>query len=57
MDLTEHATRNRAQWNEWANDYVAPAEANWSASEPTWGIWGIPEPEAKVFGDGGIEQW
>jgi SAM-dependent methyltransferase len=57
MDLTEHASRNRAQWDEWARNYVEPARRNWAADEPSWGIWGIPERDARLFGDGGIEQW
>ena len=52
MDLTEHAARNRAQWNEWATDYVAPAERNWATSTASWGIWGIAEAKDRVFGDG-----
>jgi SAM-dependent methyltransferase len=58
MDLTEHATRNRAQWNEWADQYVEPAERQWAPDhEPSWGIWDIPEAEVRLFGDGGIARW
>jgi SAM-dependent methyltransferase len=57
MDLTEHAARNRAQWDEWATEYVEPARRNWAASEPTWGIWQIPEADAQLFGTPGIERF
>lgn len=57
MDLTEHARRNRAQWNTWAADYVEPARRNWPTSTPTWGMWDIPEAQANIFGDVGIGRW
>jgi SAM-dependent methyltransferase len=57
MDLTEHATRNRAQWNEWAAGYVASAERSWAAAEPTWGIWDLPESEVGMLGPGGVSRW
>ena len=54
MQLTEHAERNRAQWNEWAPDYVTSAETNWATPEVSWGLWDIPEADAQVFGAEGI---
>ena len=58
MKLTKHATRNRAQWNTWADDYVASAERNWAPdAKVSWGIWDIPETEAKLFGPAGIERF
>ncbi len=48
-DATDHVARNRAAWNEWAGDFVAPGERNWAADEPSWGIWGIPESELHVL--------
>ena len=57
MDLTEHATRNRAQWNEWAAEYVPSAERNWQPGAPvTWGMWDVPESQVQLFGAGGIER-
>ena len=50
-ELPEHVRRNRAHWDEWAEDYVAPAERNWSADEPTWGIWGVPEADVGMIPD------
>jgi len=57
MDLTEHARRNRAQWNEWAPEYVPAAERHWATGVPTWGMWRIAEADARVFGAAGIERF
>jgi SAM-dependent methyltransferase len=46
-----HVGRNRAAWNEWASDFVAPGERNWAQDEPSWGIWGVPESELHVLPD------
>ena len=45
----EHVLRNRSMWDQWAEEYVEPGVRNWSAAEPVWGIWGIPEAEAGVL--------
>jgi SAM-dependent methyltransferase len=42
-DSPDHVRRNRDVWARWAASYAAPAEASWSSTDPTWGIWGIPE--------------
>lgn len=58
MELTEHATRNQAQWNRWAEDYVAPAERHWAPdADVTWGMWHVPERELQLFGPGGIARF
>jgi len=57
MDLTDHAVRNRAQWDIWADEYVPAAERNWSTGDIRWGIWGISESDAGVFGADGIERF
>jgi SAM-dependent methyltransferase len=49
--LPEHVQKNRAHWDEMASDYVASAERNWADSEPTWGIWGVPETELRLLPD------
>ena len=48
-DLPEHVSRNRAAWDAYAHDYVESGERNWASSEPTWGIWSIPEPDVEMF--------
>ena len=50
-DLPEHVQRNREHWDERAADYLAPGRRNWSTSEITWGIWGIPESEVHLLPD------
>jgi SAM-dependent methyltransferase len=48
-NLPEHVARNRAQWNEWAPDYVREGRRNWEADEPTWGIFSVPEAEVGML--------
>ena len=48
----DHVLRNRAVWDQWASSYAGPGLRHWSAAEPTWGIWGIPETQAGVLPSG-----
>jgi SAM-dependent methyltransferase len=48
-ETPEHVLRNRAEWDRWAANYVAPGLAHWSAAEPHWGIWGVPEARAGLL--------
>ena len=50
-DLPDHVARNREAWDAWAAEYVAPGERSWAATEPAWGIFGIPESVARVLPD------
>jgi SAM-dependent methyltransferase len=50
-ELTDHAARNRAQWDAWATDYAEAGRASWSVADPTWGMWSIPEAELGALGD------
>ena len=50
-ELPEHVVRNRATWDVWAAKYVDPAERGWAQTEPTWGIWDVPEAEVGMFPD------
>jgi len=50
-DLPEHVQRNREHWDERAADYLEPGRRNWSTSEITWGIWGIPESDVHLLPD------
>jgi len=49
-DVSEHVERNRTAWNGFAKDYAEPGRLGWS-SEPHWGIWQIPEKDAKLLPD------
>ena len=48
----DHVLRNRAVWDRWASSYAGPGLRSWSAAEPTWGIWGIPEAQVGVLPPG-----
>ena len=50
-ELPEHVARNRAYWDEQAHDYQEPGRDNWAATEPSWGVWHIPESRAGVLPD------
>jgi SAM-dependent methyltransferase len=49
--LPEHVGLNRAYWTGEAASYVASGRRNWAAAEPSWGIWGVPESEARLLPD------
>jgi SAM-dependent methyltransferase len=46
----DHVLRNRAAWNTWAGEYAAEGHRAWQ-TEPTWGIWRIPEADVRVLPD------
>jgi SAM-dependent methyltransferase len=48
-DLPEHAQRNRAAWDEWADSYAEAGQRNWAADEPSWGVWGVPESQLRML--------
>jgi SAM-dependent methyltransferase len=59
-ELPEHVARNRAYWDDLAQQYVEAGERAWAQEEPTWGIWQVPEAELQIFseqlaGKGAIE--
>jgi len=39
----EHVLANREYWDSMAGDWVSAGERSWAQSEPSWGVWGIPE--------------
>jgi SAM-dependent methyltransferase len=48
-DLPEHVRRNRAYWDDQAARYVEAGRRNWSAAEPSWGVFGVPESDLGVL--------
>jgi SAM-dependent methyltransferase len=51
MELTDHALKNRADWDRKSDSYEA-AHASQLQRHPTgWGCWSIPEAELRVLGD------
>jgi SAM-dependent methyltransferase len=48
-ELPEHVQRNRVAWDLMATDYVETGEHAWKESEPSWGIFSIPESEVGML--------
>jgi SAM-dependent methyltransferase len=51
--LPAHVAANRAAWDEYAAEYVEPAERSWELApgDETWGIYGVPESEVRLLED------
>jgi len=49
--LPEHVRANREAWDRYAEEYVEPGQRHWATTDITWGIWGIPETEVRLFPD------
>jgi SAM-dependent methyltransferase len=45
----DHVPRNVAAWAARQEGETALAQRNWAASEPSWGIFGVPEREAGIL--------
>ncbi len=45
------AERNRAFWDQRADEYQATHREHIGRPEPRWGIWQLPERELQVLGD------
>jgi SAM-dependent methyltransferase len=45
----QHARLNRRYWNKLAKEYAETGRRAWNQDEPTWGIWGIKESEARIL--------
>jgi len=55
IDLPDHVRRNRAVWDRWAPEWVAPGERNWNDAEASWGVWRMPESELRMIE--GVAGW
>lgn len=49
--LTEHARRNRREWDRWSAGYAEPGRRAWGTDVPDWGIWSVPEAELRALPD------
>ena len=50
MELTEHAQRNKAEWEKAAAEYEEDGRRSWAGEKPpSWGIWAIPESEVRAL--------
>ena len=47
----EYVRRNRAHWNASAGVYAEVADVQWARSEPTWGVWSVPESQLRMLPD------
>jgi SAM-dependent methyltransferase len=45
----DHVLRNRVAWDRLAADYAGPGLRNWTAAEPGWGVWNVPEAQLGVL--------
>jgi SAM-dependent methyltransferase len=51
MELSEHARKNRAHWDETADAYQARHRTQLENNRLAWGIWSIPEGEVCALGE------
>jgi SAM-dependent methyltransferase len=50
-ELVDHVGKNRAHWDALAVDYAAAGRRAWAQTEPSWGIWGVPDSDLHVLPD------
>jgi len=48
-ELTDHARRNRAYWDELAEKFEGPGRRLWATDEPEWGIWGVSDEQVGLL--------
>jgi SAM-dependent methyltransferase len=52
VELSEHAARNKAEWEKFAAEYEEGGRRGWAGErEPCWGIWHVPESELRALPD------
>lgn len=49
MSSPDHVRENRDLWDDTAHEWVAMGERAWAGTDPTWGIWGVPEAELEML--------
>eukprot|EP00038_Savillea_parva_P029837 m.73788 g.73788 ORF g.73788 m.73788 type:complete len:271 (+) comp8864_c0_seq1:366-1178(+) len=47
----DHVAENRRHWDAHAAEWVAAGERSWAQTEPTWGIWGVPNSTLPLLPD------
>ena len=50
-DLSAHAARNRAFWDEHADEYQTRHGEFIGRGDPRWGVWQLPDSELGILGD------
>lgn len=48
-ELPDHVRRNREDWDRNAHRWEEPGRSLWSAEEPVWGIWRVPESQVGML--------
>src|SRR4051812_21386948 len=48
-ELPEYVLGNRAAWDKMAADFAKDGERAWAESNPSWGIFSIPESEVGLL--------
>jgi SAM-dependent methyltransferase len=51
MTEPDYLARNRAYWDAKAGPYAVAGRRNWGQTEPTWGIFGVPEADVHLLPD------
>jgi SAM-dependent methyltransferase len=49
--LPAHVAANREYWDAQAPSWVGGGERNWAQTQPTWGVWGVPEADLCMIED------
>ncbi|MBA2274403.1 MAG: class I SAM-dependent methyltransferase [Actinobacteria bacterium] len=49
MEAPDYLDQNRAAWGRNAAGYEAAGRSQWRSSEPSWGIWSIPESQVGLL--------
>ncbi len=49
--IPDYLARNQAVWTKSSHEYEAEGRRGWSKAEPSWGIWGVPDSDCRVFPD------
>ena len=49
MGEPPYVAQNQRVWTEWSSHYEKAGRRSWTTNEVTWGIWHIPESEARLL--------
>jgi SAM-dependent methyltransferase len=48
-ELPRHASLNRSYWDGMADRWVSSGEQRWAQTEPTWGMWNLPDVDVGLL--------
>ena len=49
MTESDYVSQNRRLWTKWSTDYAKSGRRAWAEEDVTWGIWRIPESDARLL--------